>query len=159
MSGISGLSQGGEAGPSGLIAELRAVANQADHAAQSAAGGDYLSPPTQRELTAAFERAGTAADALEELGPHIAQLDGGEDGLRLAADALRHLRDGRAALQEGMPTEDEVVRSGAIVADAVSTGSAEVLFHQAAANVRGVADIAAIEAISGDDLLRALTAR
>lgn len=139
-----------------LAEQLLEVAAAARRAA-TFADGEYI-PQMSRadELKKSFRDAGRAATALEALKPSIAMLDGGEDGLRLAQLALDELDHGRTALREGVAVEDAFVRSGTVVSDAIATGSASAHFREADSRVRGLADLARLESLDADALLRGL---
>ncbi len=153
MSTVTSLGSAGHV-PS-LAKQLADVAETAGRAA-TLAKGDYLHQPTMFELQRAFNDAGRAATVLDELGARIALLDGGEQGLRLAKAALAELDAGRAAIKAGASAEDDVLRSGTAVLDAVEIGAAGGHFDAAAQGVRDIAAIARIEETSVDDLLRAI---
>lgn len=157
MSGIAALNGAHGSGRVELAKQLARIADEAARAA-TFADGEYL-PQMSRslEVRTAFGGAGRAAQLLEDLKPRIAVLDGGEDGLRLAQRAIDDLQAGRQALRGAVSIEDDVIPDGAVVADAIATGSAGSLFRDAAAGVRGVADMATFEATSAGDLFLAIT--
>lgn len=139
-----------------LADQLLEVAGAAKRAA-TFADGEYIPQMTREfEVVKSLKDAGRAAAALEQLAPRIAVLDGGEDGMRLAHAALQELASGRMVLRDGVAVEDDVLRGGTLVADAIATGQAGQLFRDAEAKVRGIADIARIESMSPDDVLRGL---
>lgn len=142
-----------------LAEQLLDVASAARRAA-TFADGEYIPQMSrQMELTKSLKDADRAAGAIKALTPSIAALDGGEDGLRLARAALDELDHGRTALREGVAVEDDILRGGAVVTDAIATGSASAHFREAAAKVHGLADLALMESLDADDLFRGLLAR
>lgn len=158
MSGISTLNGAhGSGGPLQLAQQLEQIASGAERAAR-AAEGDYINPPTLRDLQRADKNVGRAIAQLEDLMPQIAVHGGGDDGLRAAMQAARNLEDGREVLRAGVAVEDDVLRSGAAVIDQVATGSASAFFDQAAFSVRGLADGVKLNATPLDDIFRAITA-
>ena len=138
-----------------LSAALDEVAGIASRAAR-AAGGDYLNVPSSLDFTRAVNDAGRAVTRLEDLGARIAVLDGGEDGLKLAATAREHLEAGKAAIRDGVMVEDDLLRDGGVIVDTGVTSAAATHFEAAEQATRGIAAIAKIEETSADDLLRAL---
>lgn len=157
MSGIGAIGHVvGDGGRAGLAAQLHVIADTAKRAATFAEGEYIPQMSRQFELKKAFNDAGRAVSDLEDLAPRIAMLDGGEDGLQLAKAAINNLGVGRQALRDGVVIEDDIVRGGAVVADAVSTGTAGAFFREAESKVRGLADLASIEGYSADELLRGL---
>lgn len=142
-----------------LTEQLLEVAAAARRAA-TFADGEYIPQMSRKmELTRSFGDAGRAAGALEALKPSIAVLDGGDDGLRLAQSALEELDHGRAALRQGVSVEDDVLRGGAVVADATATSAASVHFREADSKVRGLAALAHMESLGPDELFRGLLGR
>ena len=154
---MNGIVESGADHERALVDQLLEVAGSASRAAYFA-DGEYI-PQMSREfeLRAAFMHSGTAALALEQLAPRIAMLDGGEDGLQLAKQALNHIASGRMALRDGVAVEDDLVRGGTVVEDAVAIGAAGMLFRDAESKVRGIADLALLEAMSPDQVFDALT--
>jgi hypothetical protein len=141
-----------------LADQLLDVARYAKRAA-TFADGEYIPQMSrQSELLTALDDAGRAAAVLEDIGPRIAVLDGGEDGLRLARQALAQLGEGRSALRDGVFVDEQVLQGGAVVADAIGTGSASALFRDAESKVRGIADIARLESMSPDEAFGRLLA-
>lgn len=140
-----------------LVDQLLEVAGAA-HRAASFADGEYI-PQMSREfeLRAAFTDSGNAALALERLAPRIAALDGGDDGLQLAKQALNHIASGRMALRDGVAADDDLVRGGTIVEDAVAIGAAGSLFREAGSRVRDIADMALIESMTPAAVFAAIT--
>ena len=156
MSGIAPTSADNERA---LFEQLIEVAG-ATHSAATYADGEYI-PQLSREgeLERSFLDSARAAIALEQLAPHIARLDGGDDGLRLAQQALHHIASGRMALRDGMADGDDIVRGGTLVEEAISTGSASRMFREAETKVRGIADIALMESLTPDEAFAALLNR
>jgi hypothetical protein len=141
-----------------LADQLLTVASFARNAA-TFADGEYIPQMSrQSELLTALDDAGRAAAVLEQIAPRIAALDGGEDGLRLAHQALMQLGEGRSALRDGVFVDEQVFHGGAVVVDAISTGSAGTLFRHAEAKVRGIADLALLESLSPDEAFGRLLA-
>lgn len=128
-----------------LTEGLLEVAGEADRAA-TFAEGEYI-PQESRdvELGHAIQAAGRAASLLEHLAPRIAGLEGGEDGLVLARDALASLLAARTTMREAC-----------LDIDAMATGTATSLFGDAAARIRGIADIALLEATPEQALFGAI---
>lgn len=157
MSGPSGVLHGADADGASLAQQLDEIAASAKRASTFAEGEYIPQLSRQHELKAAFTGAGRATEALETLAPRIAMLDGGEDGLRLAKAAIDNLDAGRQALRDGVHTQDDVLRGGAVVADMVATGAARSHFREAGDAVHGIAGIAAFEATSAADMFRAIT--
>lgn len=142
-----------------LFDQLLEVAGSA-HRAAYFADGEYI-PQMSREyeLRAAFMDSGNAALALEQLAPRIAMLEGGDDGLQLAKQALNHIASGRMALRDGVAVDDDLVRGGTVVEDAIAIGAAGSMFREAEAKVRGIADLALLESLSPDQVFNALANR
>ncbi len=154
---MNGIAASGADYERALVDQLLEVAGSAKRAAYFA-DGEYI-PQMSREfeLRAAFTDSGNAALALEQLAPRIAMLDGGDDGLQLAKQALNHIASGRMALRDGVAVDDDLVRGGTVVEDAVAIGAAGSLFREAEAKVRGIADLALIEAMTPDEVFAAVT--
>lgn len=150
----------GAAGHVPSLADQLAHVGALARSAATFADGEYI-PQMSRanELARSLHEATTASSVLEDLLPRIATLDGGEDGLRLARTALEELTSGRMALRDGVVDGDDLVRGGTAVADAIATGSAGQMFREAESKVRGIADIALLESMSPDDVLRGLAGR
>ena len=138
--------------------ELLEIAGTVDRAARFA-DGEYL-PQMSREyeLMTAFRDSEHAVAAIERIAPRIAFLDGGDDGLQLAKQALLHLASGRMALRDGVAVGEDLVRGGTLVEDAIATRSAGMRFREASTKVRGIADIARIESMTPDEVFAALLA-
>lgn len=158
MSGIPSALQGAQVGGhDDLATQLTELADDATRAA-TFADGEYIPQMSrEHELRTAFSESGRAAARLEALRRQIAKLDGADDGMRLANAAIDNLQGGRRAIQEGVSVAEDVLRSGTIVADAIATGTAGGMFREAAAGMRGIADIALLEATGVDDLFAAIT--
>lgn len=140
-----------------VLAEQLIEAAAAARRAATFADGEYIPQMSRKlELERSYRDAGRAANALEALKPSIAMLDGGDDGLRLAQLALDELEHGRSALRRGVAIEDGFVRGGAVVTDAIATGSASAHFREADSTLRGIADLARMESLEPDELLRGL---
>ncbi len=155
MTDLSGLGMSAGQLPS-LAQQLDDVARLARHAS-TFAEGEYLPQMSRRdELVRSWGDAGRAASGLERLVPQIAALDGGQEGLRLAKHALEQIRDGRQSLDDGVAVAADELSGGVIVVDDRATHTAGQHFESAAEGVRGIADIARIEAMSGDELQRGL---
>ncbi|MCW2923425.1 MAG: hypothetical protein JWM98_829 [Thermoleophilia bacterium] len=132
-------------GAAALADDLRRVAAEASRAA-AFAEGEYIPQETREtEIGHAFGAAGRAALLLEHLAPRIAVLDGGEDGLLLARDALVDLQAARAAMREG-----------ALLTDTFASNAASALFDDAAARISGIADMATLEGTPVTDLFDAI---
>jgi hypothetical protein len=110
------------------------------------------------ELQRSFRDAGRAVSQLEDLKASIATLDGGNDGLQLAQRAIDQLNAGRAAIRTGVHIEDDFVRNGAVTVDTIGVAGASSMFRDASRGVHGLADLASMETMTADDLLRGLTA-
>lgn len=157
MSGIGVLHGAWGGGASTLAAKLAAIAEDAARAAALADGSYLLELPRRVELQKAFTGAARAAAMLEDLKPRIAVLEGGEDGLRLAQRAIDDLDAGRRALRNGLAVEDDALRSGAAISDAIATSTAGSHLRDASAGLRGISDMAVLESTSADDLFAAIT--
>ncbi|MEO6867216.1 MAG: hypothetical protein ABI200_04270 [Gaiellales bacterium] len=158
MSGIiGGLAHGASTGGASLATQLDDIAAAAGRAA-TFAQGEYI-PQLSRphELKTAFRGAAQATAKLEALAPRIAQLDGGEDGLRLAKAAIDNLDGGRNILRDGVAIEDDIPRGGGVVADMVATTTAGSMFRDASDSIGGIAALARVEATSVDELFAAIT--
>ncbi len=156
MSGIAASSAGFGRSLADQLLDVAGSMNRAAHFAD----GEYIPQMSrQMELTTSFKDSTRAGDALDELLPQIAVLEGGEDGLRLAKQALDHLAEGRSALREGVAVEDDVLRGGTVVEDAIAVGSAGALFREAESKVRGLVDIARIEQMTPDEVFAGLLNR
>lgn len=156
---MSGNAASGAGNGRTLVDQLLDVASATSSAAYFA-DGEYI-PQLSRdgELERAFMDSAWAALAIEHLAPQIAALDGGEDGLQLAKQALNHIASGRMALRDGVAVDDDLVRGGTVVEDAIATSNAGTLFREAETKVRGIADIARIESMSPDEVFEQLLHR
>jgi hypothetical protein len=142
-----------------LAAQLRTAASAANRAAADVAGAPLPTLPRSFEVQRAYRSAGRAAAMLERLEPSIARMPSGDDAVRLARDAIEFLGNGQRAMRDGISMTDDVLRNGDVVADAVSTGTATAWFREAEGKVRGLADLAQLEATPIDDLMRSITGR
>ena len=156
---MNGIAPPGAGHERALFEQLIDVAGATSSAA-TYADGEYI-PQLSRdgELQRSIVDSGRAAIVLEQLAPHIARLDGGDDGLKLAQQALRHIASGRMVLRDGIAVDGDLVRGGTIVEDAIATGTAGRMFREAESKVRGIADIALVESLTPDQVFNALANR
>lgn len=135
-----------------LAQQLRDI----EHLVRSAAtlaDGEYLPQmPRESEVAHAWHDASHASAALQYLATRVSCLDGAEEGLRLIKSAIAHLDRGRHTLAK----TDHSYSADDVFVDIAGPG---VLFRDAAQLLRGVADLAALEDMSEDDLLEGLLTR
>ena len=156
---MSGIAATGAEHERALVDQLLEIAGSVNTAAYFA-DGEYI-PQMSREfeLERAFMDSMRAALALEHIAPRIAALDGGEDGLQLAKQALNHIASGRMVLRDGVAVEEDLVRGGMLVEDAIATRAAGLNFREAESKVRGIADMALLESLTPDEVFNALVNR
>jgi hypothetical protein len=155
MSGFSTSHHGG--GAAGLASQLAAIADDASRAAMYAEG-EYIPQLTREdELRRAFLGAGAIAARLEQLKREVAKLGSGDNCLLILQHAIEDLEAGRTAIQDGIRTTEDLLQNGVVVIDAVATGTAAIHFREVTTIVRGIADIATLEAVPCVDLFRAIT--
>ncbi len=156
---MSGIAANGAENERALVDQLLEIAGTVNTAAYFA-DGEYI-PQMSREfeLERAFVDSMRAALALEHVAPRIASLEGGEDGLQLAKQALNHIASGRMALRDGVCVEEDLMRGGVLVEDAIATHAAGTLFREAETKVRGLADLALLESLSPEQVFNALANR
>ncbi len=156
---MSGIAAMGAEQERALVEQLLDIAGSVNGAAHFA-DGEYI-PQMSREfeIERAFVDSGRASLALERIAPRIATLDGGEDGLQLAKQALNYIAAGRMALRDGVALDDDLVYGCTLVEDAIVTRSAGMMFREAESKVRGIADLALLESLTPDQVFNALANR
>ena len=142
---MSGIAASGTGNGRALVDQLLEVAGSA-HRAAYFADGEYIPQMSrEHELRASFNDSANAALALEQLAPQLAMLAGGDDCLQLAKRALNQIASGRMVLRDGVAVDDDLVRGGTLVEDAIATHAAGTFFREAEALIRGLADLALLE--------------
>ena len=141
-----------------LADQLIVIADDTLRAAMFAEG-EYI-PQLNREdeLRKAFSGAGSAAARLEHSKLRLARLECGEHTMHILQAAIDELEAGRSALQEGVAVTTDMLQNGVVVIDGVATGTAAQHFREAATIIRGIADIATLEATPCEALFRRITA-
>lgn len=143
-------------GAAGVASQLASIADDTARAAMYAEG-EYIPQLTREdELRRAFSGAGAAAAALEQSKRQLARLECGDNCLQIMGFAIVELEAGRRAIQDGVTTMANMLDQGVIVIDAVATGTAAIHLREAATIIRGIADIAKLEATPAEDLYDAI---
>ncbi|MCW2920870.1 MAG: hypothetical protein JWL76_744 [Thermoleophilia bacterium] len=156
---MSGIAATGAENERPLVDQLLDIAGTVNTSAYFADGEYIPQMSRESELERAFIDSMQAGLALEHIAPRIAALDGGEDGLQLAKQALNYIASGRMVLRDGVAVEHDLVRGGTLVEDAIATRQAGSMFRDAESKVRGIADMALLESLTPDQVFNALANR
>jgi hypothetical protein len=143
-------------GSAGLASQLAAIADEAARAAMYA-DGEYIPQLTrEEELRKSLLGAGTVAARVEAAKRQVRKLGTGDNCVEVLDIALLDLEAGRREIQEGVRMTSDLLENGVVVIDAVATHTAAAHFRQAAAIIRGISDIATLDAVPLDQLYSAI---
>ncbi len=140
-----------------LVDVIREVELAARRAAIFADGEYIPQMPRELELDVARFDARRAVAGLEQLGTRLFELDAAADAVRIAKRALVGLGDGLELLVEPATLDEDLIGGGVVVLDSVATANAGARFRESADLIRGLADLAELEAMTPDELLRGLS--
>ena len=148
----------GHAEPTPTLVDAMLEVELAARRAAIFADGEYIPQmPRELELDVARFDARRASTALEQLGTRLFELEAAPDAVRIAKLALVRLDEGLDLLREPVTLDEDLVGGGAVVLDSIATSNAGSRFRESADLIRGLADLAALEAMSPEQVFRGLT--